>query len=220
MQLLEVLVFIFLIFPSMATSFFAFQKGKASFDLIAISTILRDLGLVSLIAFFLWRNHEPVIRIGWTMRAWTKEALLGLLLYVPMMIIAALVESMLGSAGFTTESKAAQAALTPRGTPEFVLASVLILIVALAEETIFRGYLILRFESLTGNAAAAALLSALVFCVGHGYEGAAGVATVGVMGLVLAAVYLWRRSLVAPIVMHFLQDFLAMVVLPLLMQKH
>jgi uncharacterized protein len=219
-QLLEVLVFIFLMFPSLATSFLALQKGKASFDLIAITTILRDLALVSLILFFLWRNHEPVIRIGWTLRAWTKEALVGVLLFVPLAIIAAFIESLLGSAGFTTESKAAQAALTPRGAPEFVLATVLISIVALAEETIFRGYLILRFEALTGNVVAAALLSAFVFSVGHGYEGAAGVVTVGVMGLVLAAVYLWRRSLVAPIVMHFLQDFLAMVVLPLLMQKH
>jgi membrane protease YdiL (CAAX protease family) len=42
---------------------------------------------------------------------------------------------------------------------------------------------------------------------------------VGVMGVVFAVVYLWRGSLVAPMVMHFLQDFLAIVVLPLLVAK-
>ncbi len=38
----------------------------------------------------------------------------------------------------------------------------------------------------------------------------------GVMGLAFALVYLWRRSLVAPMVMHFLQDFIGIVLLPLL----
>jgi membrane protease YdiL (CAAX protease family) len=36
------------------------------------------------------------------------------------------------------------------------------------------------------------------------------------MGLGLAFVYLWRQTLVAPIVMHFLQDFGGIVLLPLL----
>jgi hypothetical protein len=43
----------------------------------------------------------------------------------------------------------------------------------------------------------------------------AGVVTVGAMGLVFALVYMWRKSLVAPIVMHFLQDFIGIVLLPL-----
>jgi membrane protease YdiL (CAAX protease family) len=42
------------------------------------------------------------------------------------------------------------------------------------------------------------------------------VVTVGVMGAVFALVYLWRKSLVVPMVMHFLQDFLGTVLLPLL----
>lgn len=32
------------------------------------------------------------------------------------------------------------------------------------------------------------------FALGHGYEGSAGVVTVGVMGMVFALVYLWRGS--------------------------
>jgi membrane protease YdiL (CAAX protease family) len=89
-------------------------------------------------------------------------------------------------------------------------------VVALAEETLFRGYLILRFQALLRSSAWAVLLSSAIFSVGHGYEGSAGLVTVGVMGVVFAVVYLWRRSLVAPIVMHFLQDFLSIVLLPLL----
>jgi membrane protease YdiL (CAAX protease family) len=40
--------------------------------------------------------------------------------------------------------------------------------------------------------------------------------TVGVMGLIFALLYLWRQSLIVPIVLHFLQDFLAIVVAPYL----
>jgi membrane protease YdiL (CAAX protease family) len=56
----------------------------------------------------------------------------------------------------------------------------------------------------------------VIFSLGHGYEGSAGVITVGFMGLVFALVYLWRGSLVAPMVMHFLQDFIGIVLSPLL----
>jgi membrane protease YdiL (CAAX protease family) len=63
------------------------------------------------------------------------------------------------------------------------------------------------------------LLSSFIFSLGHGYEGTAGLATVGVMGAAFALVYLWRGSLVAPIVMHFLQDFIGIVLLPYLVGK-
>ena len=219
-QLLEVLVFLFLIGPSMVLSFFALKQGKMPFDFLAAATILRDLALVSLVAFFLWRNREPVSRIGWTAREAVREAALGVALFIPMLILASLVEAYLRGAGFSGTPKNLSGILTPSGPWEFALAFVLVVVVAVAEETIFRGYLILRFEVLTGSPWAAAILSAAIFSVGHGYEGAAGVATVGVMGLILAGVYLWRRSLIAPIVMHFLQDFIAIFALPLLLHKH
>ena len=106
--------------------------------------------------------------------------------------------------------------MAARGLVEFSLAAILVVVVALAEETIFRGYLILRLRALTASPTAAALLSATIFSLGHGYEGSAGVVTVGVMGVIFALIYIWRQSLVAPIVMHFLQDFISIVLLPLL----
>ena len=59
----------------------------------------------------------------------------------------------------------------------------------------------------------------MIFSLGHGYEGASGMVTVGVLGFVFAVVYLWRESLVAPITMHFLQDFMGVVLVPLLSLK-
>jgi membrane protease YdiL (CAAX protease family) len=215
-QVAEVSVFLFLIVPSMALSFFAFKQGDLNFLLVAISAILRDLALVSLILFFIWRNHEPATWIGWTLKNSRKEISVGILLFIPFSFGTGLLEKGLQAIGLSAPSTPLPSFLTARGTVEFLLALVLVVIVALAEETIFRGYLILRLKAITTNPIGAALLSALIFSLGHGYEGSAGVVTVGVMGLVFAFVYMWRRSLVAPIVMHFLQDFLGIVLLPLL----
>ncbi len=214
-QFFEVSVFLFLIVPSMALSFFAIKQGSLGFVMVAISVILRDLALVSLILFFIWRNHELLTRIGWTLKNSRKEIALGILLFVPFFFGTALLEKSLQALGLSVPSTP-PSFLAARGMGEFLLASVLVVIVALAEETIFRGYLLLRFRTLTANPTAAVLLSALVFSIGHGYEGSAGVVTVGVMGAVFALIYLWRGSLVAPVVMHFFQDFLGIVLLPLL----
>ena len=217
-QLREVLVFLFLIAPSTGLSFFAVRQGSLSFRLTAVATILRDLGLVTLILFFLWRNREPIGRIGWTLvNGWT-DTLLGIVLFIPMFYGAGVLDQLLKNAGLTTPSTPVPRFLTAGGPAEFLLAGLLVVVVAVAEETIFRGYIILRFESLTGSSVAAVALSSLIFALGHGYEGTAGVITVGFLGLFFALVYLSRRSLVAPIVMHFLQDFTGIVLVPLL--KH
>jgi len=213
-QFFEVAVFLFLIVPSMVLSFFAVKQGSLSFLLVASSTILRDLALVSLIFFFLWHNGEPAGRIGWTPKNIGKEIALGIALFIPFLIVNNLLDQGLQAVGFSAPSTPVPSYLTTRDMSQVLLACILVAVVALAEETIFRGYLILRLKAVTGSRLAATLLSAAIFSLGHGYEGSAGVITVGVMGLVLAFVYMWRQSLVAPIVMHFLQDFIGIVLLP------
>ena len=218
-QLIEVGVFLFLILPSLALSFFAVKQGQVGFVLTAVATILRDLGLVALILFFLWHNQEALRTIGWTLRRGWQDAALGAVLFIPMFFGAALLEQFLHSIGFSVPSTPLPSSLTAQGPGEIILAVLLVIVVAVAEETMFRGYLIRRFRGVTASTALAVILSAVVFSLGHGYEGTAGVVTVGTMGLVFALVYVWRGSLVAPMVMHFLQDLISIVVLPLVQGK-
>jgi membrane protease YdiL (CAAX protease family) len=215
-QLLEVSVFLFLILPSLLLSFFAVKEGSVSFAFTAVATILRDIGLVCLILFFLWRNRESIRLVGWTFEGVWREIALGVVLFGPIYVGAGLLESLLQAVGFSSPATPLPSLTAPRDVGDLLLALLLVVVVALAEETIFRGYLILRFENLTTSRTVAVLLSAFVFSLGHGYEGTAGVLTVGAMGLVFAIIYRWRQSLVAPIVLHFLQDFLAIVLVPLL----
>ena len=215
-KLYEFIVFLGLVMPSMLFSFFAVKTGSVSFILTAWATMARDFSLIGLVLFFLWRNGEPVGRIGWTLRRPAKEIALGMVLFVPFYFGMMFVENGLKFAGLSGTAQKLPSFLTAKGTGEMLLALLLVVVVALAEETIFRGYLILRLRGLTGNRLLAAMVSSFIFALGHGYEGSAGVVTVGIMGLVFAMVYLWRGSLVAAIVMHFLQDFTGILLLPLL----
>lgn len=210
---LEVLVFLFLIVPSMALSFFVTGRAAAGFVFVAVSTILRDLSLVCLILFFLWRNGEPVRVIGWQSRRLERNVFLGVVLYFPLVFVISLVQQLLIAAGLPAPTEPRPTLFGIQGQWEIGLAVVMVAVIAVSEETIFRGYLTLRFQAATGSMTVAVLLSAVIFALGHGYEGSLGVVTVGIMGLAFNLVYLWRKSLVAPIILHFLQDFIAIVLL-------
>jgi membrane protease YdiL (CAAX protease family) len=216
-QVFEVGVFLFLIVPSMVTSFFIIKQGSAGFVITAFATIFRDLALVALILLFLWRNRESVTRIGWITQGGWKEVAIGVLLAPVIFYGAGYLDQALQSAGLSGPSNTQQPGfLQAVGAGELVLAFVLVVVVAIAEETIFRGYLMLRFKGIWHSPALAIVLSAFVFSLGHGYEGTAGVITVGLMGAAFAVIYQWRGSLIAPMVLHFIQDFVSIVLAPLL----
>lgn len=212
-QLVEVLVFLLLIVPSLALSLLVRQQPtQLGFPLTAVAIMLRDLSLVALIFYFLWRNGEPIRRIGWNFKRMGRDVLIGGLLFPPFFLLNLGIEYLFLKLGLSPEQPGAAANLQPHGAAQLVLAGVLVAVVAVTEETIFRGYLLLRLSAVSRSIVLAVILSSLIFSIGHGYEGMAGVATVGVMGLIFALIYVWRGSLVAPMTMHFLQDFLVIVV--------
>ncbi len=174
------------------------RQGSVGFVVTAIATISRDLGLVTLIAFLLWRNNETKDRIGLHLRGGVQDVIRGMVLFVVVFIAAGYLDQLLRAAGFSAPSTPTPKFLTAQGPAEYALALLLVAVVAVAEEIIFRGYLILRLTTVTGSSTVAIALSSIIFSLGHGYEGTAGVVTVGFMGLAFALVYVWTGSLVAP----------------------
>ncbi|HQI00387.1 MAG TPA: type II CAAX endopeptidase family protein [Deltaproteobacteria bacterium] len=215
-QTIEVSVFLFLIIPSMILSFFAKEEGEISFIITAWAIITRDLALMSLVLFFLWRNAESIGSIGWRWGNIWHEALIGLALFPVFFVLLGIVGALLQGIGFNVPTASQPQFLIVKGIPEMLLAFLLVVVVAVVEETIFRGYLLLRFLHITQSKTWSVLVSAVVFSLGHGYEGSAGVGTVGIMGAVFAVIYLWRGSIVAPVIIHFLQDFIGILVAPFL----
>jgi uncharacterized protein len=216
-QLIEVGVFLFLILPSLALSFLTAKQTDLGFLEIAIGSILNDLALLSLVLYFIWRNHEPVGRIGWNFDHLRQDIAWGLILFVPVVFGGNLLESVLHQAGFSAPART-PSFLVMSGSAKVILGFIIVTVVAVVEETIFRGYLMLRLNAVTGRTGAAVLLSSLIFSLGHGYQGTAGTLSVFVLGVVFALIYLWRKSLVAPVVIHFLTDFTS-IVLPALLQQ-
>ena len=217
-QAWELAAFLFLIVPSMATSFMISGSSAISFTTTAVLSILSDLGEVGLVFYFVWRNREPLSQLGWTTKKLPKEVIWGIVLFFPVVLVSNWIESIMLSLGLTAPSKL-PSMLVAAGGSQAVLAFLLVVVVAIVEETVFRGYLLLRLQTVTRRPWAAVLLSSLIFSIGHGYEGTAGVVRVFFVGVFFAVIYLWRKSLVAPMVIHFMVDFSSIVMTALMAMK-
>ena len=217
-QAIELCVFLLLVLPAMVISLFVADRNSLGFTTTAAAAISHNIALVSLIVYFLWRNGEPFTRIGWTFSNPEREISAGLWLYLLLFFAISILETALINAGLPPPPKSLPPFLAAKGAVGYALAFILVVVVAVAEETIFRGYLILRLADVTRSKSAAVAVSTLIFTMGHSYEGVMGMSVVAFIGFALSLVYVWRKSLIAPIVMHFLQDFANLVLMPLLKQ--
>lgn len=80
---------------------------------------------------------------------------------------------------------------------------------AVAEETVFRGYLLVRGEEILKSLWLAVTLSALTFGIGHYYQGWGGVVLISLYGLMFTWLRFRTGSLWACMIAHALQDVLA-----------
>lgn len=210
-QLIEVGVFLFLCMPGLVLSAFRSEPARRDFLLDAIWVLCWGLGLTALVLFLLWRDREPRSAIGWSLRKLWTDIPLGVALFLPVHLSAAWGYALFRSLGLPDGSRPLPSYCAPEGPTQLVLAVVLIAVLALVDETIFRGYLILRFTTITRSAPVAVALAAVFFAVEHAYQGPAGIATTGIVGLSLGLIYVWRRTLVAPVVVHFLANVLYII---------
>jgi membrane protease YdiL (CAAX protease family) len=213
-QLIEVGIVLFLMAPSAFSHLFPGWQASLSFTLASFSVVTHQLGLMAVIWLLLRRNHEPLRTIGWTGRRVWADIGLGILLLIPLRLVGSALGAMLFLLGFSP-SRTMPNFWLPHGAPQIVLALILVTVVAVTEEVIDRGYLIRRLSAVTGSLPAAVGLSTAVFSLMHAYQGPGGMVGAAYTGLGFALIYVWRRSLTAPIVMHFVLDFAA-IVLPAL----
>ncbi len=91
----------------------------------------------------------------------------------------------------------------------------MILTAAVTEEIRYRGYLIERLNQLTGRIGLSAAISWLVFFLVHlpGWS-LGGAVQIGLGSVVLYALYVWRRNLLACMTMHLLNNTVAFLVVP------
>ncbi len=99
-------------------------------------------------------------------------------------------------------------AVLPRTTHERRLFTVVGLTAGICEEWLYRGFFLAVVAALAGGLPdlVLVLVAAVAFGLAHAYQGRAGIVTTGVLGGVLAALYLQTGSLLLPVVLHALID--------------
>ena len=103
-----------------------------------------------------------------------------------------------------------QAAIAPHGRVESLLWIALSVSAAVCEEFVYRGYFMRQFSAWFGGPVPGLLVSALVFGLGHAYQGPWQVILITVAyGVPLGALALLARSLGPSIVAHALEDIIA-----------
>jgi uncharacterized protein len=99
-------------------------------------------------------------------------------------------------------------ALLPRTTTERRLFTLVGITAGVCEEWLYRGFLLAVVAAVGGGLATPVLVAigALAFGLAHAYQGVAGIVTTGVLGGVMAGLYLGTGSLLLPVVLHALID--------------
>jgi len=87
-----------------------------------------------------------------------------------------------------------EAILLPRGLLEIFLWILVSMSAGFCEELVFRGYLQKQLLALTGSGIAAVMGQAVVFGIGHGYQGTKQVVVIIVLGALYGWLAVWRRS--------------------------
>jgi membrane protease YdiL (CAAX protease family) len=153
------------------------------------------------------RPLERLMSLEWLPTGWWTGVAWSAVLLACVLLVAQVTAVWGNEAGLSSLKK--QMAPVEGYLPHTPLELKLFLAVSLAagvcEEIVYRGYLLAYFDSLAGPAGAV-LASTFIFGLGHAYQGAAGIMRTGVMGLLFAGAYMATGNLVAPVLVHAVND--------------
>jgi membrane protease YdiL (CAAX protease family) len=103
--------------------------------------------------------------------------------------------------------------LIPRTTQEKIAFAGLSVSAGIAEELVFRSFLIAVVVRASGSLAVAVVVSVAAFAVTHAYQGIGGVIRVAILGLILTAPFLLTGSVFPAMIAHTTLDLTAGLVL-------
>jgi uncharacterized protein len=102
--------------------------------------------------------------------------------------------------------------LLPQGILESLVWIPLALSAGFCEELAFRGYLQKQFQAITGSAGLAVLFQAIVFGVGHLYEGVGPAGRIMLFGVLFGLFAVWRKSLRPGMIAHAWSDIFGVII--------
>jgi membrane protease YdiL (CAAX protease family) len=143
--------------------------------------------------------------------AWARALLMGLVAWPLILLIAMGTKWVLAHFGLDVDADSARtvAKIGPHGPLEIVLWVLVSISAGICEEFVFRGYLMRQFAAWFGGWVPGLLASAIVFGLGHAYQGLGPVLTIMVHGISFGLVALVTKRLVPGMFAHALEDVVA-----------
>jgi len=203
------------------------QLGPAPVQLnsrlpLYVATILFELSLFLFVWLFgLRRTRTPLRALIGARWSSIGDVLRDVGVAATFWVIVAMVLLVVGKIlGENTTGLRAMKPLLPQGPLEMLVWAILCVTAGFCEEFIFRGYLQKQFLALTGSINAAILLQAVVFGMGHMYEGWKGVVSIIIYGALFGILASMRRSLRPGMIQHAGQDLFSRLVGSILEKRH
>lgn len=155
--------------------------------------------------------------LRWPDRVGFISGLVAVVIFaVTVLSVRALRAGVLREAGSESAALRSVGSLLPRTEPERRLFAAVALTAGIAEEVVYRGFGIAVLAALLPSLPwwCLVLIAGAAFGLAHAYQGIAGIVTTGLLGSVLAAVYLDTGSLLVPIALHAMIDLRFLAVPP------
>jgi membrane protease YdiL (CAAX protease family) len=177
------------------------------------SSVGMGVGTLTACALMMLIARRKPASIGWTTRNLPSNVGLGLAsavaLYVTFLLPLGIAFPQLAEHTEATQ-KAIERTFPPIGLGGTAL---LLTFVALWEEVIFRGFVMTRLQAILRRWWLTIPVASIVFGAIHGYEGLLAMIMITILALVMSVLFVWRRSLVAPMVLHWLHNMMTLLVL-------
>jgi membrane protease YdiL (CAAX protease family) len=195
----------------------AAEAPSAGRLLVANSMIWATVALVAI--YLTWRSGQPLSSIGF--RRENPLAAIGAGLVATIAIYAAVLVTAVTLAILTRASRETMTApvreiLDLLGPPSWLTTFAIAGTAGVFEEIVFRGFLLTRLRVVLGGWTAAVAVGSLLFAVPHIWEGRWAVVLILPVAAVLSITFVLRRSVLAPILAHFLFNFLQLATIRLL----
>jgi len=154
------------------------------------------LGGIIIIILFLWARGDSITKIGFSPpNNWVITIVLGLILGTAIQILSVLFIEPLSER--ITNTKHDHSIIdSVKGNWKIFLQWLLMvwILVAVIEEGIYRGFLIIEVKNLVGVSIGALainlLFSSVVFGLSHGYQGPSGMLSTGIVGVILGVIFI------------------------------
>jgi membrane protease YdiL (CAAX protease family) len=168
-------------------------------SLLAFDTVL----VVGLMFAFLHAHDEPPARLFLDARRIRREVLVGLvLLPVAFILIAGASQIIERFAPWLRSDDGNPLTNLLKRPQDIILFAVVAVLAGGVREEMQRAFVLHRFEEFLGGAVLGIVLFSLAFGAGHALQGWDATIMTGLLGALWGIVYLWRRSIVAPVVCH------------------